>query len=337
VNYMPLSTDAMFQSFPFLQQTRVNSLLLCEQLELALTELKLSSHSVVSVFAVGSLGRLEVGSPSDLDGVVVVDSDYQGQNNLYMMREIEECYRKLGFRVAKASGIYRLPIEVSPLIDLSQRGRLDEQPEIYGKRIQMLLDARPIYAPGQFAKLQSQVLEWFLPSINGEFSYDFIINELQRYFHSYTSWQSFKFDKSEDDGWYLRQAKLRVTRVTTIAAMMMLVGLSIDIDDHDTIRKQLAATPVERLIFVFDHYNESELLARFLSLYERALILLLNEDLRDELITESPQNLEEAGRPFPPCYQQLYEISEELMELLTAFSLGRQNDWPSSFYRNWLF
>ena len=330
--------EKVLESFSFIQEISQRSLKLCAQLEEELDGLEFFSVPIACIFAVGSAGRLEIGPCSDLDGVVVLRTGVSDLAEVdRAMQEIEAIYRKLGFQVPKSSGIYRSPIQQIELLDITQRGRLDEHPQTYGKRIQILLDARPIFNPKQFFSLQQQVLNWFLPVIGGRTSYTFLINELQRYFHSYASWQYFKFEQTQSDGWYLRQAKLRVTRVITVGAMMLLIGISMASNDNKILSDHLAATPLERLVFAFKHYGEDEMCERFVMLYERALRLLLDENVRNELIQKSPARIEDLDRPMPAAYRKIHEASEELMALLTRFVLNRDSEWPVKFYRNWMF
>ena len=69
-----------------------------------------------------------------------------------------------------------------------------------------------------------------------------------RYLHSYALWQQFKFVRSSDDSWQLRQAKFRTSRIVTFAALMFLVGKSDrDRDKLRWLHAQLSLTPLQRL------------------------------------------------------------------------------------------
>lgn len=328
----------LLASAPYLWQLRLRSLELCKQLELELLKLSDAVVPLSCVFAVGSVGRLEIGEASDLDGVVVLQDQAFDPNDVEnTMLKLEKIYGKLGFQIAKASGIYRQPVTQIELLDIERRGSLDECPDVYGKRIQMLLDSRPLLNPDNFVSLQEQVLDWFLPKMGAQESYAFIINELQRYFHSYASWQMLKFERTANDGWYLRQAKLRITRVTTIGAMMFLIATTMHTGRHSVIKESLVLTPIERLIFVFECYGESEMRTRLIERYEFALRVMLDVDSREELIQTSPRSIDEVSQAMPPSYRKLYDASEEIMGLLTQFALNRSGDWPQKFYRNWMF
>lgn len=328
----------LLQLAPYLWQLRQHSLALCGQLEKELGELSNNLVPLSCVFAVGSVGRLEIGSNSDLDGVVVLQTPNVDVGSIEnTMLKLETIYGKLGFKIAKASGIYRQPVTQPELLDTQRRGSLDERPDVYGKRIQMLLDARPLLNADNFMSLQDQVLEWFLPVIGEHTSFTFLVNELQRYFHSYASWQMFKFEQTPNDGWYLRQAKLRTTRVITVGAMMFLIGISLHTGNQRVLRESLTLTPMERLIVAFEFYGESDMCARLVEHYELALRVMLDGESRDELIRTSPGDISEIGKPMPPSYRKLHVASGEIMGLLTQFALNRRSDWPQKFYQSWMF
>ena len=327
-----------YDSALYLQQIRKHSLEQSTRLESALATLDFPSLQPFCIFAVGSVGRLEIGGRSDLDGVVVLEAGVNDSLAVeQMMSRFEELYLQTGFKVAKGSGIYRQPVTTNELLELARRGSLDESPGVFGKRIQMLLDARPLLNSHNFAILQKKVLDWYLPKINHKTSYTFFINELQRYFHSYASWQMFKFEQSEDDGWYLRQAKLRVTRVITIGAMMLLIGIAMHTGDAKIIRESLSRTPIERIIFAFSFYNEHEMCSQLVAVYETALQVLLNEDTRTEMVRESPICFEDLDRAKPPSYKKIHDASEEMMSLLCDYVMNRRGEWPNKFFRSWWF
>lgn len=331
-------THQSFEQWPFLERLRAQSLSRCNQLSAAIADLELVEQHVLTVFAVGSAGRLELSAKSDLDGVVVLKHPISESITDALMAAIESQYHAQGFEVAKSSGIYRQPVLREQLLDESRRGCLDETPSVYGKRIQTLLDARPLFAQQQFAQLQAQVLHWFCPHLLGSDSqYSYLLAELKRYFHAYSAWQNFKFDKSDDDGWLLRQGKLRVTRTVTIAATILLIGASTDKKHTFDFDSYLAATPAERVRGVFLLYGQQQLADRFLTRYEEAVELMHDSAIRAEWIKHSPTKFEEVYDNLPESYKSVQNAAQKLAAMITAFILDRRDDWATSFYQDCLF
>ena len=331
-------THQSFEQWPYLERVRAQSLRRCEQLGAAIADLAIVQEHVLTVFAVGSAGRLELSAESDLDGVVVLKHPVSESITDALMAAIESQYHAQGFEVAKSSGIYRQPILREQLLDETRRGCLDETPDVYGKRIQTLLDARPLFANQQFGQLRAEILQWFCPKLlRSDSRYRYLLAELQRYFHAYSAWQNFKFDKSDDDGWLLRQGKLRVTRTVTIAATILLIGASSDKKLAFEFDSYLAATPVERVRSVFLLYGQQQQVDEFLTHYERAVELMHEPAIRAQWIKQSPAKFAEVDNDLPESYQSVHKASQKLSAIITAFILDRRGDWAASFYQDCLF
>lgn len=325
-------------SNPAFAKMRETSLHRRDSLMRELDSLGLQTKRVSCIYAVGSLGRLEISPVSDLDGVVVMDNGACDKDYETAITEAENAYGRLGFVVAKSGGIYRMPVGEAALVGHATRGSLSESPEIYGKRIQLILDARPVFRPAAFDRLQQQVVDWFLPTLKGAVDYEFIVNEIQRYSHSYASWQFFKFEKTIDDGWNLRQAKFRTTRLATFAATTLLIGLSSHTQDCRHLRENLSLTPLERIFLVLDYYAEAALAERFLSLYSEAALLLADESVRAALVASSPTSLAEVSpTKSPQQFQRIMQISAEMLDILSGFVFDRRGQWPNRLLRCLIF
>ena len=322
----------------YLEALRTHSVRVCSVLGESLGELDMARFGVSTVFAVGSVGRLEVGENSDVDGVVVLEDELTPAQFAPLMTAIESCYAGAGLRIAKGTGIYRQPVTKAALLDECARGSMSELPGTYGKRIQILLDARALYQPAAFHELQQKVLQWFLPAQHGRLiKTSFLLAELKRYYNAYSSWQNFKFDKSDDDGWLLRQGKLKVTRATTIMAMVLLAGAASDEKRRIPIGQHLSLTPLERVQTVFRHYDEQDEAVRYSRLYSSALELISDAEVRRKLINASPAGATEVAVGFPREFTQICAIGDEMSEAIARFILRRQHDWPIAFYRQALF
>ena len=323
-----------FDKTAYLQAICARSLKVYENLQVALNNLDLAARDVHSIYAAGSVGRLEINDESDVDGVVVLNKPVDETHVAELMSAIETCYEQAGLKLAKTTGIYRQPIAIQSLLDAAQRGSLTESPDVYGKRIQLLLDARPLYAAREFRRLQTDVLNWFMPTLGPGFGNAiFLMTEIKRYYSAYSAWQYFKFGKSADDGWLLRQAKLKITRTSTMTALILLLGARSDGQGNIDFEQCLSATPLERILRVFDAYADDESSAAYLAVYEAALQLLGDQQVRRVLIEYSPASYEEINGDIPNEFDSLCEFANRLSELTTSFILKRTPDWSAEFYR----
>jgi len=295
--------------------------------------------SILTVAAAGSLGRLEASRQSDVDCIVIVDDTTECDQHL-LAAAIEQIgleFPRFGLRAPKPHGIYCKPVTVSSLLDPSSKGSFDESPTVFGSRMQLLLDARPLLHPDQFVTFRRQIVHWYNSPLQNGIGWTHLLNDLSRYLHAYAVWQQFKFSRTDDDGWYLRQAKLRSTRMVTFAALLFLLGEHSRQEDRrlDWLLTALDRTPLGRLQTAFERYPDANF-SEVIELYESLHRMLADSTIRRELIRSSPVRAGEVPRRYVGAYARVHEQSGALMEHLTEFILSRRNDWSPAIFRNWL-
>ena len=288
--------------------------------------------AVVTAVAGGSLGRLEASSVSDVDLIVLVDGDTGCADE--PIPGLLHAFSAAGLRAPKADGIYGRPISTAAVLDTSARGSLTESPILFGSRIQILLDGRPVCRPAQFVELRKAVLYWYASGSNAA-GWTHLFNDLSRYLHAYAGWQQFKYTRSDNDGWLLRQAKFRSTRIVTFAGLLFLLAEQERQagGDEAWLLPHLERTPLERLLFViaqYDDFDATRLLADYALIHAR----LADPDIRRELIDASPGAAGDAMHC--AAYAEIHAVSDSLMNELTRFVLARRFDWPLKIFRNWL-
>ncbi|MEM7467522.1 MAG: hypothetical protein AAF387_11670 [Pseudomonadota bacterium] len=321
------------QRHEYLTAQRDFTLDILTQLSSGLLALELVQEYVETIFAAGSLGRLEANSMSDADCIVILNQSVGASIQQQLMRDVEKCYDDVGLRRAKSTGIYSHPVQSNELLANAGRGSLNDSPAIYGKRIQTLLDARPVINEAAFQRLQMRVLDWFNPEIStAGLRYEFLLNEIRRYLAAYASWQYFKFDRDEDDGWLLRQAKLGLTRRTTVAALALVIGTINDANKDVEIGHFMPLAPLKRIVSIFELYGEFDLRAEYVECYERANQLLHDTRVRAELIVKSPAALPLRRAELPASFLQLEQDADRLRAMLILFAQRRQVDWPTAWY-----
>ncbi len=280
------------------------------------------SRPTLCVVAVGSLGRLEVTGASDFDSVFIVPEGLRiSERRLHTQIEsVFACAARAGLKLPKADGIYRLPVREAELLSSTAHGSLSESPAVFGKRIQMLLDARALTGRGYFRQLQRRILRWYqTPSVRAQRPnpWEFLQRDLIRYANSYTNWQLAKYDVSHDDSWALRNAKLHTTRYLTWLGLWLLVlrAQREGKGAFDWVARALALTPLARVLGVIAEFDPAAA-ARLVQSYEIAFAVLSAPPTRARLTAQS-RNQRDANE----LISELTRLAQTLREESEGFVL----------------
>jgi len=322
---------------PTLADSYRHSQTLLAALANALNALGDTLAGIDAVIAAGSLGRLEAHATSDFDGIVLAASE----GPVKVPVAVFETVAALGLRPPKADGIYRDTATLAALCSPRDRGSLEEPPARFGKRMQLLLDARPVWGDAAFFAAQREVLDWYagdyLPTeVHAQWT--LLLNDWSRYLHAYAGWQQYKRSHTDDDSWYLRQAKLRSSRMLTFAGLLFLLGESSThgLRKVDWVHAQLALTPVERVGLVMTAYDEAGF-RQVLADYECVHRLLSAPEVRDALVALGPPAAGPMPARFPEPYAEIHARSASLLRGLSRFVLARHADWHPDFFSYLLF
>ena len=295
----------------------------------------LSLPELVTLAAAGSLGRLEAHAASDLDLVAIGRTDATAD-----LSPVFELAAALGLTPPKTHGIYRRALPLGELCPADGRGRLDETPAAFGKRMALLLDAQPLWAADAFHSLQRDVLAWYAAGVVGQVpdaQWDFLLHDLQRYAHAYAGWQAFRFDRDAHDGWLLRQAKLAGSRLLTFAGLLCLLGASSTLGRGklEWVAEQLALTPLQRLQAVMGGMAPADF-ALLCADYEALHARLCDPVHRAQLVASSPASLSELLRP-APLQVEIQRLGASLKGRIAGFVLARRGEWHPHFFAGLLF
>ncbi len=293
--------------------------------------------AVATVAAAGSLGRLEAAAGSDVDWIVVLQpgrADAAAAVRAAIASAAADV-TALGLKPPKADGIYAEPRAREHFVDPSCRGSLDESPALFGSRMQILLDARAVHGRAAFDALRAEILHWYGPTPPAA-TPAHLYDDILRYLHAYRAWQRFKFTRADDDGWYLRQAKLHGTRIPTFAGLMLLLAESeCHADPHAWLRDRLDLTPLERLDCVISAYDPPAMRA-ILADYAALHATLTDPQVRHALVAASPPAATATACDPPPVVAALSDRATRLADALVRFVLARVDDWPREVFRYWL-
>lgn len=314
-------------SHPWLLARRAHSLAVLQRLAACTT----ARHTdFLTVAAAGSLGRLEAGPGSDFDSLFIVAAGGKIDPVAESIDAIFHCARECGLAVPKVGGIFRTAVSPEALTDPAALGRLDETPALFGQRIQILLDARPVFAEEAFRRVRSRVLDWYCTPatlLPGEPPWAYLQGDLVRYAHSYRNWQAFRREATQEDSWALRQAKLRLVRYVTWMGLYLLVLHARDLGDEGSawLKDRLELTPLERIVCVVGT-DAPDAARRVVEAYAEGLMLLQDPDVRRELVASSlPMGADDMPAPLVRISGLAAEIRRAL-EAFFALRARRQDD-----------
>ena len=148
-----------FSAAPGLQETWEFSRNQINHIKRLLTESALPSN-ISSIAVSGSLARMEAHRDSDLDLLVIVNDGDASASNL-AFDQVWSQLDSLNIRKPKDGGIFAQPVERTRLLDDCSKGIVDESLVVFGQRMQLLIDAQPIYGFEQFDVLRRDILRWY--------------------------------------------------------------------------------------------------------------------------------------------------------------------------------
>jgi hypothetical protein len=287
----------------------------------------------------GSLARLEAHPGSDLDCVFVVHPEASERAVRAALEALLDLLPACGLRAPKAEGIYRDGVTRRQLLDPAAHGSLAESPAVFGKRMQLLLEARALLRPAALTALQREVVAWYAADFidsDPRRTWSALINDTVRYLHAYAGWQQFRYAGGANDGWILRQRKLRSSRLLGFAGLLVLLGeSSARADKCEWLIERLPATPLERLAGVMRRYDRLAFV-RLLAAYETTQQALHDPATRATLLADEEGDHAAPDGHLGRVAHSLLDAERDLAAILTTFLLDRRHDWDPRFHRRLL-
>jgi hypothetical protein len=317
-----MSILADSSQFPFLVDARRRSTTLLAGLAGQFAEASAQLRSITSIIAAGSLGRLEANASSDLDCILLYRPGEAPAIVEQATNTVMSIVAHTGLRVPKPNGIYRRPVTVDSLCTESGLGDLAEAPEIFGKRIQLLLDARAITGSQEYINARSRVVDWYRIASERfacEGEWDYLARDLMRYAHSYWNWQLFKRERTTDDSWFLRQVKLRSSRLLTWFGLWALLCGAAERGSggYSWFLTSLDDTPLERIERVMGERSPA-LFLELVHAYEGISAALSDPAVRRALLNSEPE-FSQYQKGKSPEFDQLLLQSEVLRRAISQF------------------
>jgi len=337
-----LSHILEFDSFPNLQRA-------WEQSRAWLARIRNTLQSgeawpgVETMYVVGSLGRMECVRGSDCDLVVVLRDDCS-PGDATIARGLDAVWERLeqiGVRRPKANGIYANPTSVGALWNPDSIGQVDESIDVFGKRIQLILEGQPVYADDACQRLLQRMLKRYAggplphPAVGSDDSkqWSYLLNDLIRYFRSLCVRTQWLRDPAE---WTVVNTKLRHSRLLSYAALLLLLGEAScrTGNKFEWLVARMRMTPMERIAWVFGEHGAQRQCANIARCYDTFLATMDAGCL----------SLESAQRPTSIAdgiahedFQKLKQNSTALIQELLQFICDRRGDWKSRFFEFLVF
>ena len=335
VRGLPGAPPQLLTEYPVLQRAWQDTQQILAQ-AVALLKRALPAGVVRTVAVSGSLGRMEKTAKSDLDLIVIVPDRVSTGDEVVQAacEKVYDALRPLGLAAPRTDGIFAEPCSLETLCDPFRRGTIAEEPEVFGKRMQWLLDCQPIYGFREYEELLDSVLDWYaveVPTTDRNAPAGYLINDLVRYFRAICvdcQW------RGREDGarWRLRNLKLVHTRLVACGALLLSLGEVTRVEcQGDWLRKQLRCTPLERLICVFQQHGQTDALRRILTCYAEFFTCYGGTAFHADL--ETVVDLTEKTPTAHPLYRKMRENAEEIQDELVRFVLGQHGVWSDAFFR----
>jgi len=268
---------------------RMSSLAQLERLREAFSKEPVLKSQGATIFAAGSLGRLEAGGNSDLDIFVVARPGNLGRlGEVRLLSKIADLNDALGFPAFSDEMRYMKVYESDQLIKDTGKPR-DDSENSFTTRMLLLLESAPLINQELYYELVDEVCQNYFRDHKGkkDFRPLFLINDLLRYWRTLC----LNYEQCRDDPakpWRKRNMNLRFSRLTTIFATVALLMIDRPSRAADFIG-HTALTPIERLAVAIEKLNEPELLAEFKQFLDHYSSFLRIKD------SASPERLLEKG------------------------------------------
>jgi len=337
-----------FRSQRALAAQRVYSCSRLRAMESHLADALEREQDVLAVAASGSLGRLEAHGASDGDLIVVLSDDALDDHRRASaaMDRVWKAIDSFDLERPQPSGIYHRPTSLAELCHRAPRGVVAERMDVFGKRIQLLLDSQPLYGRPAYANLLQAILTWYSAAplaVAGDSAWSYLIGDAVRYFRSYTARTRWNFPRDEG-GWLTLQLKLRYSRLVMCAGLLLLLAEASRHCDGNSpwLASHLYLTPLERIAWCYRAAgagsDDQHGLEKIAVTYDSFLASMLDHRFRRELAARAPRDaseVREASR-WPP-FVRLYANGQELKSELLRFFVAYAHRWPTCLLVDALF
>lgn len=215
----------------------------------------------LTIFTVGSYGRLEASPHSDIDLFFVYGSGAskieQRTNELRLFGRLIDAVEELGFIRLSNDAQYLQSHRTSKV--LKHLGSpTDDWRNYFTTRMLLLLESRPLYGQADYNTVLAEILESYYrdyPKHEDNFRPWFLLNDIMRFWKTLLLNYEHKRNTErpgDDPGPRVKNFKLKFSRATTCFATVCAIGSANGPVDKAVLTEIITATPRERLLRVSD-------------------------------------------------------------------------------------
>ncbi|MCB9701359.1 MAG: hypothetical protein H6711_05675 [Myxococcales bacterium] len=267
----------------------------------------------VAIFALGSLGRLEASSASDLDLAVIRRADAAADPDADALRaEAAALLRELGFAVADKT--FARALDQAVLVrDIG--GRMDTNEHLTHRAL-LLTEGAWLSAPATARAVQDDLFRAYTGGAIASGRYlSALANDLQRYYRTICVDYRFKVEVA-GKGWALRNLKLRHSRKLWHLANLVLFSWAATVADDERealVGEHLDLPPLARIAAGLRALDGGPLCGPLFLAYERFLAAIADPERREHL-----DRLDHDHREGSPTYRALRDNADRLDEAAQA-------------------
>ena len=312
------STLADIESYPTLTVAWLRTQHTLAQIQTQLMDAALPSN-LLTVAASGSLGRMEQLGSSDADLIVVLRDSPTTEVMRTTFDEVRTCIAPLCLPLPEPGGIFDHAITHDALVSSENLGQIDESPTTFGKRIQLLLDAQPVFNPQEFERLQAKIVARYLTDsdLHKTDAWNYLLDDLIRYFRCLSINSKWKHRGAPQKRENVR-IKFGHSRRLLYAGLLLLLGESTvkrSTPMSEWLLSHLKLTPLERVSWVYQSRGDTNF-SRIGGCYEKFLATMADRK---------------------PNRVALHPNAAEFAAELSRFTFQQDKAWDPDFVHRLLF
>ena len=273
-----------------LQKRRRLSLASSRKLESRLQKERALSEASLSIFAAGSLGRLDSGTKSDLDLFVLVDAGPAGISRLFeyeIFSTLININRELAFPSFSNDGQFLKLYDVEEMRRVTGTAR-DDHENLFTARMLLLLESRPICNQRRYQEQLTRIVNNYFRDAKGKKTFRplFLLNDILRFWR--TLCLNYEEIREKERPWRKKNVNLKFSRMLTVFGTILPLVTEV-VKNADELLELCTLTPFERLSAALDRLGAPELerdFIRFLDCYE--MFLSVKDSSGSELVLADP-------------------------------------------------
>jgi len=247
-------------------------------------------NKTLSIFSAGSIGRLEIGTHSDIDPFILIDADINSDEQDKIKLMINKTANNHNF--PNITEDYFKFYNIDNLLKLTGKAE-DDRENTFTTRILMLLESLPIYNKDAYLNYRKKIVENYFRDSGGrpnEFKPVFLLNDFLRYWRT-VCLNYEKLRINPEIPWRKKNINLKFARRFTIFSTIVPM-IAKPIRDVSEFLIVCDKTPMERLAYGLDIIDDpifEERYSEVVENYETFLKLKEEDNVEESLNFVNPK------------------------------------------------